>query len=196
MKRFAVVLSALVTLFAACSSEEPAATNTSTSAAQTSTPAAPPTAQQAREIVAKSGEFAQHEFTNAAVSLPVAGSNMNEPTREQAKQLAAAGWLEFDGAGDIMLTDKSRSDKRFLLRENGLLDVVPLAKKEMGNVTAVRPNPDGTVNADFTWRWIPNEVGTTFTSGPVHDRFTATHNATANLMWNGTEWTLITVEAR
>jgi len=194
MKHFAIALLALAPL--ACSSEQPAATNTATSAEQTATPAAPPSAPQAKEIVAKSGEFAQHEFTNAAVSWPVAGSSMNEPTREQAKQLATAGWIEFDGAGDIMLTDKSRSDKRFLLRESGLLDVVPLAKKEMGDVAAVRANPDGTVNVDFTWRWIPNEVGTTFTSGPVHDRFNATHNATANLMWNGKEWTMITVEGR
>ena len=189
MKRLLVALA----LLAACSSEEPAATNT---AEQKPATATPPTAQQARAIIEKSSEFGQYEFTNAAVSFPVAGSSMNEPTRDQAKQLAAAGWLAFDGAGDIMLTDKSRSDKRFLLRENGLLDVVPLAKKEMGDVTTVRPNPDGSVNADFTWRWLPNEVGTAFTSGPVHDRFAATHNASANLMWNGTEWTMITVEAR
>ncbi len=189
MKRFVLALA----LLAACSSEEPAATNTPDKKPATSTP---PSAQQAHAIIAKSGELAQHEFTNAAVSLPVAGSSMNEVTRAQAKQLADAGWLEFDGAGDIMLTAKSRSDKRFLLRENGLLDVVPLAKKELGDVTAVRQNPDGTVNADFTWRWVPNEVGTAFTSGLVHDRFSATHNATANLMWNGTEWTLITVEPR
>jgi hypothetical protein len=85
----------------------------------------------------------QHDFTNAAISMPVAGSSMNEPTREMARQLAAAGWLAIDGAGDIMLSDKSRSDKRFVLRENGLLDIVPLAKKELGDVTAVRANPDG-----------------------------------------------------
>jgi hypothetical protein len=194
MKRF-VVLLALALLAGACSSDEPAATNTSTSTEEKPA-AAPPSAEKARAIIEKSGELAQHEFTNAAVSLPVAGSSMNEPTRNLARQLAAAGWIEFDGAGDIMLTQKSRTDKRFLLRENGLLDVVPLAKKEMGNVTAVRVNPDGTVNADFTWRWIPNEVGAAFTSGPVHDRFNATQNATANLMWNGTEWTMITVEPR
>lgn len=193
MKRFVVLLA--LALIAACSSEQPAATNTTTSG-EAKPAAAPPSAEQARAIIEKSGELAQHEFTNAAVSLPVAGSSMNEPTRNLAKQLAAAGWIEFDGAGDIMLTEKSRNDKRFLLRENGLLDVVPLAKKEMGGVTAVRSNPDGSVNADFTWRWIPNEVGTAFTSGPVHDRFSATQNATANLMWNGTEWTMITVEPR
>jgi hypothetical protein len=190
MKRTIVAL----LLAAACSSEQPAPTNTGSAETKAAPP--PPNAQQARAIVEKSGEFGQHEFTNAAVSLPVAGSSMNEPTRALAKQLAAAGWLAFDGAGDIMLTDKSRNDKRFLLRENGLLDVVPLAKKEMADVTAVRPNPDGSVNADFTWRWIPNEVGAAFTTGPIHDRFAATHNATANLMWNGTEWTMITVENR
>jgi hypothetical protein len=188
MKRAIVALA----LLAACTSETPAPTNTS-SAAQKST-VTPPTAQQAHDIIAKSGELAQHEFTNAAVSLPVAGSSMNEPTRNTAKQLAAAGWIAMETTGDVMLTDKSRADKRFLLRENGLLDVVPLAKKEMGPVTVIRPNPDGTVNADFTWRWLPNEVGAAFTTGPIHDRFAATHNATANLMWNGTEWTIITVE--
>jgi hypothetical protein len=181
-------------ILAACSKESPT-TTTSGSASQKPT-IKPPDAQQARAIIEKSAELAQHEFTNAAVSLPVAGSSMNEPTRNTAKQLAAAGWIAMETTGDLMLTDKSRSDKRFLLRENGLLDIVPLAKKEMGAVTAVRQNPDGTVNADFTWRWLPNDVGAAFTSGPIHDRFAATHNATANLMWNGTEWTIITVDAR
>lgn len=185
MKRTIVALA----LLAACSSEKP----TATSAAQPG--ATPPTAAQARAIIEKSGEFSQHEFTNAALSLPVAGSSMNAPTRDLAKQLAAAGWLAID-SGDIMLSDKSRSDKRFILRENGLLDIVPLAKKELGDVTAVRTNPDGTINADFTWHWIPNEVGATFTAGPIHDRFAGTQEATANLMWNGTEWAMISVEAR
>lgn len=191
MKR---TLIALTLALAACSSEQPAPTNTDSAA--TASAATPPTAEQARAIIEKSSEFSQHEFTNASVSLPVAGSSMNEPTRALAKQLADAGWLAFDGAGDIMLTEKSRNDKRFLLRENGLLDVVPLAKKELGNVTAIRANADGSVNADFTWRWLPNEVGTAFKQGVTHDRFAATQNATANLMWNGSEWTMITVAAR
>jgi hypothetical protein len=126
--------------------------------------------------------------------MPVAGSSMNVPTREMARQLAAAGWLAIDGAGDIMLSDKSLSDKRFVLRENGLLDIVPLARKELGEVTAVRTNPDASINADFNWRWLPNDVGATFTAGPIHDRFAATQKATANLMWNGTEWAMISVE--
>ena len=190
MKRFAVLLALAL---AACSSEQPAATNPTGSAEQ-KPGAAPPSAQQAKTIIEKSGELGQHEFTNAAVSLPVAGSSMNEPTRNLAKQLAAAGWIAFDGAGDIMLTDKSRSDKRFLLRENGLLDVVPLAKKQMGDVTAVRANPDGTINADFTWRWLPNEVGRSFKTGLVHERFAAPQDGRATLMWDGTAWSVLKIE--
>jgi len=194
MRRTSIVLALL--LLAACSSEEPATTTTaaSTSAQQEPQTPPPPTAQQARETIAKSGDLGQFEFTNAAISVPVAGSSMNEPTRNLVKQLAAAGWVALDGHGDLMLTDKSRSDKRFLLRENGLLDVVPLAKKEMGDVTAVRQNPDGTVTADFNWKWIPNEVGASLKSGPEHDRYAAPHTARASLMWNGTEWTVVTID--
>ena len=186
MKRTFIALAFL----AACSSEQPTTTATAGQPAAT-----PPTTAQARAIIEKSGEFSQHEFTNAAVSMPIAGSSMNATTRETAKQLAAAGWLALDPAGDLMLSDKSRSDKRFILRENGLLDIVPLARKELGEVTAVRTNPDASVNADFNWRWIPNEIGATFTTGPIYDRFAGTQKATANLMWNGTEWAMISVEA-
>ncbi len=189
MKR--VMLPFALALLAACSSEQPATTTTAAQPAST-----PPTAPQARAIIEKSGEFSQHEFTNAAISLTVAGSSANPATRETVQQLAAGGWLVVDGAGDLMLSDKSRSDKRFILRENGLLDVVPLARKELGDVTAVRVNPDGTINADFQWRWIPNEIGKTFTSGPLYDRFAGTQSATANMMWNGTEWTMISVEKK
>jgi len=190
MKR--TILPLALALLTACSSEKPA---TTTTAAQPSG-ATPPTAPQARAIIEKSGEFSQYEFTNAAISLPVAGSTTNPASRETAKQLAASGWLAMDSMGDLMLSDKSRSDKRFILRENGLLDIVPLARKELGDVTTVRNNPDGTVNADFHWRWIPNDIGSTFTTGPIHDRFAGTQNATANLMWNGTEWTMISVEKK
>jgi len=191
MRRFCLVLALL--LLSACSGKEPA-TTTATTAEQKPQAPKPPTVPQARETIASAGEFGQFEFTNAAISVPVAGSSMNAPTRELLQQLSAAGWVALDGSGDLMLTDKSRSDKRFLLRENGLLDVVPLAKKEMGEVTAVRPNPDGTVTAEFTWKWVPNEVGASLKRGPVHDRFAAPHAARANLIWNGTEWTVVTID--
>ncbi|HYH09873.1 MAG TPA: hypothetical protein VEK11_22685 [Thermoanaerobaculia bacterium] len=190
---------AILLLLTACSSDEPAATNTTTASESAAAAAstAPPTADQARALIEKSGEFSQHEFTFASVSMPVSGAAMNEATRATARQLVDAGWLSLDpGTNDIMLTEKSRGDKRFILRENGLLDVVPLAKKEMGTVEAVRKNPDGTLTVDFNWKWLPNEVGQSFKTGAVHDRFAATQNAKANLMWNGTEWVMLSVETR
>jgi hypothetical protein len=189
---------AVLLVLAACSSEQPSTTETTASQATDQKAAAPavPTPDQAREKIAASSEFGQHEFTNAGVSMPVSGAAMNEPTRQIARQLAAGGWVEIDPSGDVMLTARSRQDKRFILRENGLLDVVPLAKKEIGEVTAVRQIPDGTIAVDFTWRWIANEVGKSFTSGPIHDRFAAQQNASASLIWNGTEWTMLSVAPR
>jgi hypothetical protein len=187
-------LFAIALLLAACSNESAPPTTTAAEKAPATPPA--PDAQQAKALIEASPALAEHEFTNAAVSLPVSGAVMSEPLRVQAKQLAAAGWIAFDPAGDIMLSDKSRDDKRFLLRPNGILDIVPLAKKQMGDVTAVRPNPDGTVAADFSWKWLPNEVGSAFTSGVMYDRFAATHDATATFMWDGTAWTVLKVDAR
>jgi len=185
-------------LLTACTSEHPSSTQSTATTTAAASPSAPtvPTTEQAREKIAASSEFGQHEFTNAGVSMPLSGAAMNEPTRQLARQLAAAGWLEIDPSGDVMLTTKSRQDKRFVIRENGLLDVVPLAKKEITAVTAVRQIPDGTIAVDFTWRWIANDVGKAFTSGPVHDRLAAAQNASASLIWNGTEWTMLSVAPR
>lgn len=185
---------AALLLLAACSNEP--APPTTTAAEQPKTPPAP-AAQEARQLIESSPDFGDHQFTHAAVSLPVSGAAMSEPTRETAKQLAAAGWLAIDGAGDIMLTPKSRTDKRFLMRPNGLIDVVPLARKELGNVIAVRPGTDGQVVAEFTWRWIANEVGAALTSGVEHDRFTApSQTSYATLIWDGTKWSVLKIDAR
>lgn len=147
-------------------------------------------------MIAGSAELGDYEFTNAAVSIPVSGASMSEPTRAMAKELSQAKWIALDGEGNVLLTDRSRNDKRFLLRANGILDIVPLAKKEMGEVTDVRANPDGTAVADFTWRWIANEVGSVFRSGMVHDRYAAGHQAKATLIWDGTTWSVLSVEPR
>jgi hypothetical protein len=192
MRYFAIAL----LLLTACSSETPAPTNDTAQTATAAQAPAPPSPEQAKTLIANDPALAEFEFTNAAVSLPVAGSSMNEVTRGQAKELAAAGWIAFDGAGDIMLTDKSREDKRFLMRPNGILDVVPLARKEIGQVTAVRSNPDGTASADFTWKWLPNEVGASFRSGLLADRYAGTYNASASLIWDGTAWSVLKIDPR
>lgn len=185
MKRIALVFA----LLAACAKPEapvaPAAT----------APAHPaPTAQEVHDLVASSADFGDFEFTNAGFTLPTSGAMMNEPAKISARELAAAGWLEIHTNGDVALAKKAEGDKRFLLRTNGLLDIVPLAKKEMGNVTAVHPQPDGSVIADFAWRWLPNEVGAAFKTGLVHDRFAAEQPARVTLMWDGTSWTILKIE--
>ena len=183
-------LFAIAFLLLACSREEPAATAGAPEAR--TTPPAPPSAEDARKVIQASMEFGEFEFTDAAYSLPVSGAMMNEPARAAARDLAKAGWVSLDGAGDVMLNDKSRADKRFLLRANGILDIVPLAKKEMGTVEAVRANPDGTAGADFTWRWIANDVATSF----LREKYEGTRNATATLSHDGTEWRVNKIEAR
>ncbi|HVG24733.1 MAG TPA: hypothetical protein VND45_11305 [Thermoanaerobaculia bacterium] len=186
---------AVLLLLAACSGEQPADTTAATTT-QPAKPAAPPppTAQQVHDLIAASPEFSEYEFTNAGYTTPTSGAAMNQPQRAAAKELAAAGWLIVDESGDIALSEKSRSDKRFLLRPNGLIDIVPLAKKEMGNVTAVRQDADGSVTADFAWKWIANEIGTAFQTGVEHDRFATPQDGRATLMWNGSAWTILKLE--
>jgi hypothetical protein len=183
-------LVALMLLLVACSGEAPV---TDTGAAKPATPP-PPSAAEARQLIASSPDFGEYEFTNAGYTLPTSGAAMNEPQRVAAKELAAAGWLSLASGGDIALAEKSQADKRFLLRPNGLLDIVPLAKKEMGEVNAVRAEADDTVTVDFTWRWIANEVGQSFQTGPVHDRFAAMQAGKATLMWDGSAWTILKLE--
>ena len=186
-------LIALLLVLTACTSEEPVTTTT----AEPAKPARPaaPAAQDAATLIKGSIEFGEYEFTSAGWTAPVSGAAMSEPVRNEAKQLQAAGWLAFDGAGDIMLTEKARNDRRFLMRANGILDVVPLASKEFGDVQAVRDR-DGEVTTDFTWKWLPNEVGRAFTSGATHDRYAAPQEATATLMWDGSKWTILKITPR
>lgn len=188
MRRFAAIALLLV---AACKAEPPA---TTTTAAAPPATVKPPSIAEAQTLIANSAELGEFEFTKAGWTVPVSGKMMSAPARAEAHDLASAGWVAFDGAGDLMLTDKARNDKRFLMRENGLLDVVPLAKKEMGSVTAVRLKPDNTASADFTWKWIPNEVGASFRKGAVHDRFAEPRRSRATLIWDGTSWSVLKIE--
>lgn len=185
-----IPLFALALLFA-CSAEQPATTTTEAAATPQAPP--PPSPDTARTLIAESPAFGEFEFTNAAYTLPTDGSLANENTRAVAKDLADAGWISVARNGDLTLTAKAESDRRFLLRPNGTLDIVPLAKKEMGDVTAVRQNADGTVAADFTWRWVPNEIGSTLQAGFLQERFAGTQRGTATLMWDGSSWSVLSI---
>ncbi|HEX7828462.1 MAG TPA: hypothetical protein VF787_02340 [Thermoanaerobaculia bacterium] len=188
MKRALVALAFLV--LAACKAEQPAAT--ATESAKPTTPP-PPSIAETKELIANSATLGEFEFTNAAFTTPVNLATASEPVRASAKELAAAGWISTDG-GTVALTEKSRGDKRFLMRENGILDVVPLAKKEMGDVTAVTPNPDGTASADFTWHWAANEVGKTFKTGMLAERYATPRTSKATLIWDGTSWSVLEIK--
>ncbi len=168
--------------------------STSTADAKTRPKAAPPpTVVEAKNVIENSQDWSEYQFTNAAYTLPLKRSAMNEPAQKAAEDLAAAKWIRFKG-DDVELTEQASGDKRFLVRPNGYVDLVPIAKKECGNVTAVRANADGTVSADFDWKWIPNEVGQSFKSGLVKERFDAAQRATAKLMWDGKSWTVLRID--
>lgn len=174
-------------LLAACSQETPQP------AAETPKPQAPPppSAAAAKDVIANAAEFGDFEFTNAGYSLPMQRASLNEPQRTTVDDLVKAGWLRFDG-DTLALTKKSEGDKRFLVRPNGTLDIVPLAKKEMGEVTAVESGSEGPV-ATFTWQWVPNEVGASIQSGPVAERLQGTQSGKATLLPDGTGWTVLRI---
>ena len=154
----------------------------------------PPTPEEAFGIIAQSPEFSDYEFTFASLSLPMTEATSNERTRQAALDLAAAGWIELDAAGSVRIGEKVASDKRFLVRPNGFLDIVPLAKKELVEVSSVGTTENGDVVAIITWKWTPNEVGASFTSGPIHERFKAQQAARATLMRSGETWSVLLIE--
>ena len=150
-----------------------------------------PTIAEAQTLIASSGDFSEYEFTNASYSLPMQRSMMNEPAQEAAADLRRAGWIGFDGAGNVTLTAKAKADKRWLVRQNGFVDIVPLAKKELTAVTDVREDPEGAA-VDFDWKWIPNEIGDAFQK----ERYAAPQKATATLIHDGTSWTILRIRPR
>jgi hypothetical protein len=149
------------------------------------------TIAEAALIIADSPDFGEYQFTRAGYTLPLKVSLMNAPARKAAADLAAAGWIRMRG-DDVVLSDKAKSDRRWLVRPNGYVDIVPLAKKEFGAVTAVQATSEG-ADAGFTWTWNPNDVAKAFRSGEVKERFEGTKYATATLMWDGKGWSVLRI---
>jgi hypothetical protein len=95
----------------------------------------------------------------------------------------------------VVLTEKAKKDKRFIVRPSGYTDIVPLAKKELTEVAAVHPAEDGNAKVNFCWQWRANEVGASFTQGMLAERFTAMQCATATLMPSGSgAWEMLMLE--
>lgn len=151
-----------------------------------------PTGEEAHGLIEESGAFGDYDFTWASLSLPLSRSIMHQETRAQAEALERAGWIRFE-EDEIALTDQASQDRRFLVRPNGFVDIVPLARKELVEVSSVEPR-NGNALVRFTWRWIPNEIGEQFDSGPVHERFAATHRAAATLIRSGEGWVVLLIE--
>jgi hypothetical protein len=177
MKRAASCV--LLVLLLACSpSEEPAPTTAA--AASPAPPIAAPTTDEAKAIIGESADFGDFQFTGVSWSAPLKKSAMNEPTLANARELVDAGWLRFSG-DDLKLAAKAEGDKRFLIRPNGFLDIVPLAKKELTSVAPPTLNPDGTARSEFCFRWIANEVGSSFRTGLLAERLASEHCGIATL---------------
>lgn len=176
----------LLILWTACGAEAPAPPPK----ASTPPPAAPapPSKDEAQSIVSTAPEFSDYQFTRAAYSLPMSRAAMNEPAREAAASLRKAGWISFSG-DRVVLTGKAAADKRFLVRQNDVVDLVPLARKEFIGVTAVRTDSDGAPLVDFEWKWVPNEIGRLFGT-----KYEGTQRATAKLLRDGSAWTVLRIE--
>ncbi|HEU5163650.1 MAG TPA: hypothetical protein VFV54_10925 [Thermoanaerobaculia bacterium] len=189
--RYALGIALLLAL--ACSGGETATESVQANETAAAPAAAPlPSADAAKALIAESPEFGDYEFsTGSSFSLPLDTSKFNEPARAGAANLEKGGWIRIAG-GRVVLA-KGEGDKRFLVRPNGYLDIVPLAKKELLEVSGVRKTTEG-AEADIAWKWIPNEVGAAFTSGPVKERFDATHHAIVKMRDFGSGWVVMLIE--
>ena len=194
MHKSLAMIALLAFMLPACSPAENAAEPAVAAETATVAAPAPPSAAEAKELIENSAAFSDYQFTNAAFSLPLQRSRFNEVTRVAADELAAAGWIRIEG-DEVVLEEKAKSDPRWLVRPNGFVDIVPIAKKALTDVTAIRPEPDGNLKANLCWNWVPNEVGAAFKSGLVRERFDATHCAIALLQpTNDGAWEVLLVE--
>ena len=171
-------------LLIGCGTEAPVSTSAPAAETAAAPPVALPSLDAAATLVSSSPEFSDYQFTNAAYSLA-----LKNPPSDVAKALRKAGWISLDGDGNVVLSAKARADRRWLVRQNGFVDIVPLAKKEFIAASAVRPDPDGAA-VDFSWKWTPNEIGEAF----MKERYAGTQNATATLLRDGSGWTVLRIK--
>ncbi|HEX8154842.1 MAG TPA: hypothetical protein VF698_17040, partial [Thermoanaerobaculia bacterium] len=100
-------LMTMLLLVIACAAEKPAAPPPPP--APKTQP--PPSVAEARTILENAPELGEFEFTNAAYSLPLSRAAMNEEAQNAANHLRKAGWIAFDGSGNVVLA-RARDDKR------------------------------------------------------------------------------------
>src|SRR5215210_823085 len=75
-----------------------------------------PSLADAATLVASSPEFSDYQFTNAAYSLA-----LKNPPADVAKALRKAGWISLDGERNVVLSARAKSDRRWLVRQNGFV---------------------------------------------------------------------------
>ncbi len=186
------IVSLLVSV--SCGSE-PAATATKGNPA--SLPIVRPDAAAAAALIRNSLEYSDFEFTSAGWALPLEKRFLNPEALLAARSLEKDGWVRLTPSGDVELTEKALQDRRFLVRPNGFVDIVPLARKEFGSVESVTGGADDqTAQAAFDWRWVPNEIGTAFKSGMLNQRFAGKQKAMAILRHDGQAWQISLIESR
>jgi hypothetical protein len=181
----------LIAFLSGCGGEK-AAPSQPPAAASTAMPS--PT--EAKQIIETSPEWSDFQFTYASWSLPLKAASMTDAHRKTAQELRDGGWVSLDGEGNVVLTAKAKGNKRFLVRPNATLDIVPLAKKELTAVSAVTPKSDGNASANVEWRWIPNEIGSSIKSGLLRQQYDADHHAVATLMPVDGKWTVLLIEPK
>lgn len=186
-----LILSALIT--AGCG-KVPEAPKAPANAPAAGSAVAPPTEAEAMQIVGDSAEWSDYQFTYSSWSFQLGTPIAHPTTRQLVDDLVAAGWLRVTKAGMIELTEKAKTDKRFLVRATNSLDIVPMAKKELVGVTSVTLEPDGVVRAEVRWKWVANDVGASFRSGFIKERYDAPQVAVATLENANGAWRVRKVE--
>jgi len=191
MKRSTLLLTLILPLLTACTGETPK--EAPKSEAKETRVVAPPSQEVASSTIANAPEFSEYKFTRAAYSLPMQGSMLKGPARESAEDLAAAGWVAIDSSGNLLLMPTAEKDKRFIVRDNGSLDIVPLARKEFVSVDGIGHDDEGDVTIDFTWRWAPNEVAKAFVRGAIATRYEGDQKARATIYPTKSGWSVMRI---